>query len=311
MHDKKVKVIYFSLRDSKSKAFELSGRYFVALLSVVVVAVFLVFSVFLSVFTSFYQNLELASLTKQNEQLTTELSGMGERLLDVESRVNGLEREDDDLRIIANLPILDSDTRKVGIGGFNNTTVNASFGNEGLSDQVNNYQSILDQVERRLDLTISSRQAIREKLEADREMMKHIPSVKPLLNGRLNDRFGLRMHPIYSKLKRHEGVDIAAPEGSEVFAAAAGVVTKVVAKYKRNVSYGKHVIIDHGYGLSTLYGHMSRVLVKQGQKIDRWTPIGLVGQTGAATGPHLHYEVRKNNQPQDPMSYILDIRSGH
>ena len=109
---------------------------------------------------------------------------MGERLYAIESRVKGLESEDDDLRIIANLPRLDSDHREVGIGGFTSTNVSAGFGSQELSNQMASYQSVLEEVERRVDMTLDSRQAIREKLEADREKMKHIPSVKPLLNGR-------------------------------------------------------------------------------------------------------------------------------
>jgi murein DD-endopeptidase MepM/ murein hydrolase activator NlpD len=273
MQDKKIKIIYFSLRDSESKALELSQRNFVAMLSVL------------------------------------ELGAMGKRLRTIEARVVGLEREDDDLRIIANLPKVDSDAREVGIGGNEDNALSAAYSDQRISSKVSSYQSVLEEMERRVDLTLASRTAIREKLEENREMMKHIPSIRPLLGGRLNDRYGMRFHPIISRLQRHEGVDIAAPQGTEVFAAAAGVVTKSVTKYQRNRSYGKHIIIDHGYGLSTLYGHLSRILVREGQKIDRWTPIGLVGETGRATGPHLHYEVRKGGQPQDPMSYILDVNS--
>jgi murein DD-endopeptidase MepM/ murein hydrolase activator NlpD len=114
------------------------------------------------------------------------------------------------------------------------------------------------------------------------------------------------LDPLIGKIRHHDGVDLAAPQGTQVFAAADGVVESVAARSSLSPGYGREVIIDHGFGFKTRYSHLSQVLVRPGQKVSRWDVIGLVGQTGRATGPHLHYEVLVNGLPVNPLDYILD-----
>ncbi len=116
------------------------------------------------------------------------------------------------------------------------------------------------------------------------------------LRGPLTSRFGFRIHPLFGRRQFHTGVDIAAPRGAPVRAAFDGTV--LFAGWYGG--YGKLVIIDHGQGLSTLYGHLSDILVTPGQHVTRTQVVGLVGSTGYTTGPHLHYEVRQNGRPIDP-----------
>lgn len=118
----------------------------------------------------------------------------------------------------------------------------------------------------------------------------------PLNGARLSSNFGTRRHPVLGQTRMHSGVDLAAPTGTPIYAAAAGRVS--FAGW--NGGYGNLVIINHGNGLSTRYGHMSRISVKQGQQVTQGQTIGAVGQTGLATGPHVHYEVRKNNVATNP-----------
>jgi murein DD-endopeptidase MepM/ murein hydrolase activator NlpD len=173
-----------------------------------------------------------------------------------------------------------------------------------LTDRVLTYKEVLDKLERRIELTTASQSEVMEKIYDNKRIMKHTPSIWPVLGGKVKDRFGMRLHPITERVRMHKGIDIAAESGTEVFAAAAGVVVDAVLQKN---GYGKHVIIDHGDGLVTLYGHLSKILVKKGDKIDRWNPIGLVGETGFATGPHLHYEVRRDDKAQDPNDYMLNM----
>lgn len=112
--------------------------------------------------------------------------------------------------------------------------------------------------------------------------------------------FGMRFHPILQVRKLHTGVDIGAPMGADIVAADSGVV--IYAGY--NGGYGNMVIVDHGNGMSTLYAHMSRIVAGNGQKVGKGEVIGKVGSTGFSTGPHLHFEVRKDGNPVDPMGYI-------
>ncbi len=126
------------------------------------------------------------------------------------------------------------------------------------------------------------------------------PSVWPV-KGWVTSDFGVRRSPFSLSRDFHPGLDIAAQWGTPIIAAADGVVT--YAGYRGGL--GRTVIIDHGFGLTTRYGHTSRLLVHEGQKIRRGMKIALVGNTGHSTGPHLHYEVHVDGVPVDPMKYII------
>jgi len=140
-----------------------------------------------------------------------------------------------------------------------------------------------------------------EKLAQNRiKAIDAIPAIMPVANKDLKrwaSGFGYRLDPFYHTPSFHPGMDFTAEVDTEVYATAAGTVqiTKSEAW-----SYGNHVIIDHGYGYTTLYGHLSRFAVRPGQKVTRGQLVGYVGNTGRSTGPHLHYEVRKFKNPLNP-----------
>ncbi|HEU0132006.1 MAG TPA: M23 family metallopeptidase [Mycobacteriales bacterium] len=121
------------------------------------------------------------------------------------------------------------------------------------------------------------------------------PTPGPVTSG-----FGWRIHPIYGYRRFHAGVDIGAPTGQPIVAALGGVVVTAGPLG----TYGNLVVVDHGNGFATAYGHQSRVLVRVGQRVARGERIGLVGATGAATGPHLHFETRVDGDPVDPLRYF-------
>ncbi|HEX9654939.1 MAG TPA: M23 family metallopeptidase [bacterium] len=263
----------------------------------------IIVSVTLAFFTNFYQEIELASLSKLNTVLKEQLLDMSGKVSQIESRIHELEKQDDQLRIIADLPRIDSDYRDVGVGGI--MSVNYPMAPDELSADIFEHQRLLDKLERRIELTQTSRDEIKGKLDENQKILKHTPSIRPLIDGVIKDKFGLRLHPIIDKIQNHKGIDISAERGTEVLASAAGVVKRVVTDNIHR-GYGKHIIVDHGRGIQTLYGHLSKVMVKEGEKIDRWKPIGLVGDTGLATGPHLHYEVIIDGDQQDPIKFILN-----
>jgi len=118
--------------------------------------------------------------------------------------------------------------------------------------------------------------------------------------GPITSPFGVRIHPVYASYDFHTGLDIAAPPGTPVAATANGIV--VLASWAEG--YGLLVILDHGCGYRTYYGHLSKILVSVNQKIKRGQIIGRVGDTGTSTGPHLHYEVQFNNSPVNPARYL-------
>lgn len=140
--------------------------------------------------------------------------------------------------------------------------------------------------------------------ETENRLKKHLDSIPTLwpASGSVSDQFGYRRDPFTRRKTFHEGIDISAPYGNEIKAAASG---KVVFSGRKN-GYGYMVVIDHGYGISTAYGHASRLLVKEGQRVNKGDAIARVGSTGRSTGPHLHFEVRQNNTPVDPLKYLND-----
>jgi murein DD-endopeptidase MepM/ murein hydrolase activator NlpD len=140
-----------------------------------------------------------------------------------------------------------------------------------------------------------------ESLSERQSLLNSTPNIRPA-KGWFTSRFGYRVSPFTGRSALHTGLDVAAAPGSPVYAPADGVVT--FAGYDEG--YGKMVTIDHGYGVSTRYGHNSQIYVQVGQKVSRWDVIASVGNTGRSTGPHLHYEVRVNGVPRDPALYILD-----
>lgn len=140
-----------------------------------------------------------------------------------------------------------------------------------------------------------------ESLSERQSLLVSTPNIKPA-HGWYTSRFGYRVSPFTGRPALHAGLDIAAAPGSPVYAPADGIVT--FAGYDEG--YGKMVTIDHGYGVNTRFGHCAQVYVQVGQKVSRYDVIAAVGNTGRSTGPHVHYEVRVNGVPRNPMLYILD-----
>lgn len=140
-----------------------------------------------------------------------------------------------------------------------------------------------------------------EALSERQSLLNSTPNIRPA-KGWFTSRFGYRVSPFTGRAALHTGLDLAAAPGSPVYAPADGIVT--FAGYDEG--YGKMITIDHGYGVTTRYGHNAQIYVQVGQKVTRWDVIASVGNTGRSTGPHLHYEVRVNGVPRDPALYILD-----
>jgi len=128
-----------------------------------------------------------------------------------------------------------------------------------------------------------------------------IPNIKPV-NGSITSRFGSRVHPVYNVTLFHSGVDFSAAQGTMVHSTGDGIVA--FSGYDKG--YGQKVTINHGYGYKTIYAHLSKSLVRQGQNIKRGEIIALSGSTGVSTGPHLHYEVQKDNVKVNPTAYFFD-----
>jgi murein DD-endopeptidase MepM/ murein hydrolase activator NlpD len=171
-------------------------------------------------------------------------------------------------------------------------------------NQGRDYQSLAIRIEnsvRESQLREQSVLDLWEALSERQSLLNSTPNIRPA-KGWFTSRFGYRISPFTGRAALHAGLDVAAAPGSPVYAPADGMVT--FAGYDEG--YGKMITIDHGYGVSTRYGHNAQIYVQVGQRVSRWDVIASVGNTGRSTGPHLHYEVRVNGVPRDPALYILD-----
>jgi murein DD-endopeptidase MepM/ murein hydrolase activator NlpD len=145
-----------------------------------------------------------------------------------------------------------------------------------------------------------SYESLKRLIRSKEAFVNSIPAIQPVANEDLNQMasgFGYRLDPFYRTFTFHPGMDFTADIGTEVFATGDGVVQKTT---NDGWGYGNHVVIEHGFGYSTLYGHLSKIMVRPGQTVKRGQLLGHVGNTGRSTGPHLHYEVRRGGNPLNP-----------
>jgi murein DD-endopeptidase MepM/ murein hydrolase activator NlpD len=244
-------------------------------------------------------NLRASSVMRENEVLKAHLASLDVRLGKFQSLMDALVKSDDQLRTSVNLSSIPADMRKVAIGG---AEVNSDYGISGGTNKlIAQAMSALDVLNRKAKMEEQSYVAILQELKKNQDLFARIPAIDPIRDGVEADGFGMRIHPILHVRLMHEGLDIVANAGTSVHATGDGVVSYV----GREGGYGNVVEIDHGFGYTTLYGHLLKPLVPVGQKVKRGQVIALSGNTGLSTGPHLHYEVRKNGVHVDPSEYFF------
>ncbi len=258
----------------------------VALLTLV--AAFITFSFF----TTSLDRHELDSIRQENEQLKQVNTKFEQSLSALRSQLTEYENRTRKLAIVAGLENPPAGGGEPGVGGVEVPATTDPHGLRSLAQRVDSLSSSLSQVEQRFD-------------ERNR-WISATPAIAPV-RGIVTSAFGIRRDPINGNLANHLAIDIAAPAGKPVLAAADGLVTRCGAQPG---GLGIAVFLAHGYGLATHYGHMSRINVTAGQHVKRGDVIGFVGNTGRATGYHLHYEVWQDGKPVDPIAYILDRGAG-
>ena len=280
------------------------------LVRITIAASLLILSVLTSLAAGFFvrqgQRMRAERLERENNLLTAEVETIRNRLATLEQLLQELTNKDEKYRLLAGLDPIDEDVRKAGIGGPGTATLTGSElyrispekGELAFSTAYD-----LNAMIRRAELLAQSWSEATSALEAEHERLASVPSIQPVV-GYVSSAFTKsRWHPILNRARPHEGVDIAAPPGTPILAAARGRVTFA----GMNGDYGWMVEIDHGNGLVTRYAHMlNRPPVTRGQRVERWQKIGEVGASGLATAPHLHYEVLRNGVPMNPNSYFFD-----
>lgn len=171
---------------------------------------------------------------------------------------------------------------------------------------VGSVATTLDNLVQRIGAQEKSYEEVNQLVKDKERLLAHTPAIQPVSNKnlkRIASGFGYRIDPIYKTPRLHPGLDFTAPQGTPIYATANG---KVEVAGNLGDGYGRHVIINHGYGYKTLYGHMVRIKARVGQSVKRGEVIGWVGSTGKSTGPHCHYEVIKNGSPIDPIYFFYN-----
>lgn len=266
-----------------------------------VINAFLVFSGYFIVNEILNPDSEVKALQLKNRNLQDQLSELINKYEDFESDLDNLITQSNDLRLRVNLEPLTEEDRNVGVGGsvFENYIPNNSIEFDNLLKRLNAY---VDQINTKLELEKNNYFEVEKTLELNEQLYSAIPAIVPI-EGRVTDSFGMRMHPILKIRRMHTGTDFVANVGTPVYAPGGGTVSFA----GRRGGYGITLEIDHGFGYKTVYAHLSKILVKKGQKITRGDLIAESGNTGKlSTGPHLHYEVRHNGIALNPINFMYD-----
>ncbi len=245
------------------------------------------------------ESLRTSGVTRENSALKTKLASLNVKLDGLQNYMENFETGDSLIRISENMPPISSDVRKASIGGVE---MSSDYGVSPTSNRlISAATQTLDALSREAKLQEESYSDILNKHKTNQMLFAHIPAIDPIRDGVVTDGFGMRFHPILHMRLMHEGIDIETPRGTPVHSTGDGVVSYA----GRRGGYGNVVEIDHGFGYVTLYGHLEKSLVKEGEKVKRGDIIALSGSSGLSTGPHLHYGITKNGIFVDPSEYYF------
>ncbi len=298
------KYFYFSEKDLKYKEVKHFGfKTIVTILSSVVLMVSIIFSGNYIIYD--FLNLGYDRINKivdENKVLRSQISSLTQRFEGFKTDIEKINTQGDQLRLLVDLPRLDKDELKVGVGGsilkfdskqiFNNS--------ENALSQIND---IADRLSREINQQRESYAKVFQKYNYNQKFFAALPALKPMDGYYSTAGFGKRMHPVLGFFRKHEGLDIINDVGTPVYASGDGTVE---FGGHSGGGYGIVVVINHGFGYQTLYAHLSKVLVRSGAKVKRGDMIAKSGRTGLVSGPHLHYEVHYKGVKQNPIDYFLD-----
>lgn len=249
---------------------------------------------------------ELNRLEKTNQLLAHELDRTRESLDLISDTLETMVERDRQVRLLAGLEPTDREVVRAGIGGprIAPAPEERFLAADQLGQEALEMKFDVSGLLRRANLLAGSFRDAVDTVETMVTRLQHTPSLEPIQPGEgwfTSPFTSRRVHPIHGEARPHEGIDISAPLGTPILAPAKGIVVDVGNRQ----GYGKTVTISHGFGVVTKYAHCSKILVRVGQRVDRNQEIALVGNTGLATAPHVHYEVLLNGKPQNPRDFIL------
>ena len=283
-------IIFVPHARARFRQFRVSSRLLVgsALFVVVSVALGLTFGgLWIS---AFGKNRELSALAAENRDLRGRTGLLHDKLEQVEKQLAEFEERTRRLSIVAGLTGV-HDPGTGGVGGLTGAPLDPAASSDLAATEIVRRSSLLTT---RLSL-------VEKRLSTQADQLSLTPTLAPTV-GVLTAGFGGRTDPFTGEREFHTGLDISTPVGNRVLAPGNGTVVKVGWEN----GYGRLIEIAHGFGINTFYGHLQGVRVAEGQRVRRGDPIGIVGTSGRSTGPHLHYEVRVEGKPVDPLAYVLN-----
>ena len=296
----KIVLIWNSVKSSKS--FSLSQGKLIGLTLIVVLVFAGITTIAINAFSNSFYAAKLLRLQKNNSKLVGTIYDMQNRIKQMESELHVLTEKDRALRTYADIPLIDKDVRKLGIGGrynFQSDELDNLLPKEDV--ELSSLANDLDRLTREIKLERISYEEIYNAIKHRSPQIRSTPSIRPVNTGYISDGYGYRKDPFTGMKRFHYGIDISAPTGTPVYATADGVVRST--NFSR--TFGRIIKIDHGYGYSTYYAHLSKMLVKPGEVVKRGQKIAEVGCTGRSTASHLHYEVRQNGINKNPLDYYF------
>lgn len=292
-------IILISSKTNKTANLRVKATY----LALIAIAVLVIVVSFFYSLTSYARKevdrSRLSQLESENRIVQQEIRRIEGELTGLQVLIDSLEEYDRKLRSYAPLRPIADELRAMGIGGYT-----PHFAAEDISAEVKqeltDVSEALDNLRARARLQRQSYDELVAHLREQTYLRDHTPSILPV-QGWMIRGYGYHLDPFTGQVKMHEGLDIAAPIGTQIVAPADGMV-RFAGERK---DYGQCVEIDHGYGFTTVYAHCQRLRVNAGMRVRRGDVIAYVGNTGRSTGPHLHYEVRLAHAAANPLNYIL------
>ena len=256
------------------------------------------------IFAAFFDSPKEKALEREVQQLTIQYDLINREMGNIEDVLDDLQKTDDNLyRTIFEAEPIPATLREGGVGGVNRYKSLEGYRNSNLVIET---ASRLDKIRKKVYFQSKSFDDLIGLAKNKEDMLRSVPAIIPLSGKdmtRIASGFGLRIHPIYKIIKFHSGMDFTAPAGTDVYSAGNGVVAAVQSSQR---GLGKNIVIDHGFGYSSIYAHLSNFNVRVGQKVQRGDVIGYVGNTGTSIANHLHYEIRLNGANIDPVNYYFE-----
>lgn len=249
---------------------------------------------------SFIDSPKEKQLKRDNAQMQAQYNILNKKLDQLATVLGDIQHRDDNIyRVIFEAEPIAKEIREAGFGGINRYKELEGYND---SELIIKTAGKLDKLSKQLYIQSKSFDEVFDMAKKKEEMLAALPAIQPVQTDRIHG-YGNRMHPVLKYPKFHAGMDFTAPTGTPIYATGNGKVSKIERKTS---GYGNSVQIDHGYNYVTLYGHMSKINCTEGQTVQRGDVIGYVGNTGLSSGPHCHYEVRKNGHPVNPVNYYFN-----